>query len=61
ASSGRVFFRPHAHLLISAMARQVADWEIRDDEHRYLLEEAIQGGVAKLLELALRVAELRIG
>ncbi|KAJ6590017.1 hypothetical protein DFH09DRAFT_1140676 [Mycena vulgaris] len=58
ANSGRVFFRPHPHLLIAATARQVADWAVKDDDHRYLLEEAIQGGVGKLLELALRFAGL---
>ncbi|KAJ7645610.1 hypothetical protein DFH06DRAFT_590729 [Mycena polygramma] len=58
ASSGRVFFRPHPHLLIAATARQVADWAVQHDDRRLLLEQAIQGGVSKLLELAIDVAEL---
>ncbi|KAJ7134386.1 hypothetical protein C8R44DRAFT_870029 [Mycena epipterygia] len=58
ANSGRVFFRPHPHLLIAATARQVADWAVRHKDHRYLLEVAIQGGVEKLLELAIDVTEL---
>ncbi|KAJ7134351.1 hypothetical protein C8R44DRAFT_770279 [Mycena epipterygia] len=58
ANSGRVFFRPHPHLLIAATARQVADWAVKHDNHRYLLEVAIHGGVEKLLELAIDVAEL---
>ncbi|KAJ7043876.1 hypothetical protein C8F04DRAFT_1250500 [Mycena alexandri] len=58
ANSGRVFFRPHPHLLIAATARQVADWAVQDDERRFALETAIQGGVDKLLELAINVSEL---
>ncbi|KAJ6512021.1 hypothetical protein C8R47DRAFT_1064694 [Mycena vitilis] len=58
ASSGRVFFRPHPHLLIAATARQVADWAVQHDDRRLLLEQAMQGGVDKLLELAVDVAEL---
>ncbi|KAJ7644323.1 hypothetical protein FB45DRAFT_897535 [Roridomyces roridus] len=58
AQSGRVFFRPHPHLLILATARQVADWAVQADDRRYRLEVAIHGGVDKLLELALDVAQL---
>ncbi|KAJ7725380.1 hypothetical protein B0H16DRAFT_1594772 [Mycena metata] len=58
ANSGRVFFRPHPHLLIAATARQVADWAVQDDERRFVLETAIQGGVDTLLELAINVSEL---
>ncbi|KAJ7857661.1 hypothetical protein B0H14DRAFT_686750 [Mycena olivaceomarginata] len=58
ANSGRVFFRPHPHLLIAATARQLADWAVKEAGHRYLLEVAIQGGVEKLLELAIEVAGL---
>ncbi|KAJ7286093.1 hypothetical protein C8J57DRAFT_1708466 [Mycena rebaudengoi] len=58
ANSGRVFFRPHPHFLIAATARKVADWAVQDDDRRYLLEAAIQGGVDKLLELSLDVATL---
>lgn len=58
ANSGRVFFRPHPHLLIAATARQLADWAVEEADHRYLLEVAIQGGVEKLLELAADVAGL---
>ncbi|KAJ6584690.1 hypothetical protein B0H19DRAFT_1106105 [Mycena capillaripes] len=58
ANSGRVFFRPHPHLLIAATARQVADWAVKHDERRFQLEVAIQGGVDKLLELAIAVSEL---
>ncbi|KAJ7286092.1 hypothetical protein C8J57DRAFT_1461317 [Mycena rebaudengoi] len=60
ANSGRVFFRPHPHFLIAATARKVADWAVQDDDRRYLLEVAIQGGVEKLLELSLDVATLTI-
>ncbi|KAF8208644.1 hypothetical protein K438DRAFT_281041 [Mycena galopus ATCC 62051] len=31
ANSGRVFFRPHPHLLIAATACQVADWAVTKD------------------------------
>ncbi|KAJ7505546.1 hypothetical protein B0H11DRAFT_1979241 [Mycena galericulata] len=58
ANSGRVFFRPHPHFLIAATARQVADWAVEHDDHRYRLELAIQGGVEKLLDLAIDVAGL---
>ncbi|KAJ7481568.1 hypothetical protein FB451DRAFT_1236432 [Mycena latifolia] len=58
AGSGRIFFRPHPHILIAATARQVADWAVQDDDRRYQLELAIHGGVDKLLELALDVAGL---
>jgi hypothetical protein len=58
ANSGRIFFRPHPHLLIAATARQVADWAVKHDDRRFLLEEAIQGGVDKLLKLAIEVSEL---
>ncbi|KAJ7069969.1 hypothetical protein C8F01DRAFT_538956 [Mycena amicta] len=58
ADSGRIFFRPHPHILIAATARQVADWAVQHDEHRFRLEEAIRGGVDKLLELAIDVAGL---
>ncbi|KAJ7094062.1 hypothetical protein B0H15DRAFT_748923, partial [Mycena belliarum] len=58
AQSGRIFFRPHPHILIAATARQVADWAVQADERRYALELAVQGGVEKLLELALYVAGL---
>ncbi|KAJ7505557.1 hypothetical protein B0H11DRAFT_428707 [Mycena galericulata] len=58
ANSGRVFFRPHPHFLIAATARQVADWAVEHDDHRYLLELAIQGGVEKFIDLAIDVAEL---
>ncbi|KAJ7481565.1 hypothetical protein FB451DRAFT_982509, partial [Mycena latifolia] len=37
---------------------QVADWVVQHDNNRYQLELAIQGGVDKLLELALCVAGL---
>ncbi|KAJ7164682.1 hypothetical protein C8R43DRAFT_1061882 [Mycena crocata] len=56
--SGRTFFRPHPHFLLGATARQLADWAVKDDDHRHLLEVAIQGGVDKLLGLALEVATL---
>ncbi|KAJ6497680.1 hypothetical protein C8R45DRAFT_135738 [Mycena sanguinolenta] len=58
AASGRVFFRPHPHLLLAATARQVADWAVAEDHHRYLLEVAIHGGVDQLFELAIDVAGL---
>ncbi|KAF8208776.1 hypothetical protein K438DRAFT_1812863 [Mycena galopus ATCC 62051] len=58
ADSGRVFFRPHPHFLIAATARQLADWAVKEDDRRYLLEVAIQGGVQTLLELAVDVAGL---
>ncbi|KAJ7718107.1 hypothetical protein DFH07DRAFT_860517 [Mycena maculata] len=58
AASGRIFFRPHPHFVIAATARQLGDWAVKHDDHRYLLEVAIQGGVEKLLELAIDVAEL---
>ncbi|KAJ7366686.1 hypothetical protein DFH08DRAFT_173123 [Mycena albidolilacea] len=58
ASSGRVFFRLHPHLLIAATLRQLADWAVEEADHRYLLEVAIQRGVEKLLELAVDVAGL---
>ncbi|KAJ6584686.1 hypothetical protein B0H19DRAFT_1249632 [Mycena capillaripes] len=60
ANSGRIFFRPHPRLLIAATVRQVADWAVKDDERRFQLEMAIQGGVEKLLELAIAVSELTI-
>ncbi|KAJ6620731.1 hypothetical protein B0H10DRAFT_2020314, partial [Mycena sp. CBHHK59/15] len=60
ANSGRVFFRPHPHLLIAATARQVADWAVQSDDRRALLEVAVQGGVEKLLELAIDVAGLTL-
>ncbi|KAJ6497675.1 hypothetical protein C8R45DRAFT_135609 [Mycena sanguinolenta] len=58
AASGRVFFRPHPHLLLAATARQLADWAVAEDHHRYLLEAAIHGGVDQLFELAIDVAGL---
>ncbi|KAJ7704323.1 hypothetical protein B0H17DRAFT_1193570 [Mycena rosella] len=58
ATSGRIFFRPHPHILIAFTARQVADWAVQHDDRRYLLELAIQSGVDELLKLALRVAGL---
>ncbi|KAF7301265.1 hypothetical protein MIND_00691300 [Mycena indigotica] len=58
AESGRIFFRPHPHMLIAATARQLADWAIQHDERRFRLEEAIRGGVDKLLELAIDVVGL---
>ncbi|KAK7063633.1 hypothetical protein R3P38DRAFT_7174 [Favolaschia claudopus] len=58
ANCGRVLFRPHPHLLIAATARQLADWAIKSNNSRYLLEIAVQGGVDNLLQLATDVAEL---
>ncbi|KAJ7202817.1 hypothetical protein GGX14DRAFT_652976 [Mycena pura] len=58
ADSGRIFFRPHPRLLIAATARQVADWAVENDQRCYELEEAIQGGVDKLLELSVAVRRL---
>ncbi|KAJ6466491.1 hypothetical protein C8R45DRAFT_1079695 [Mycena sanguinolenta] len=58
ADSGRIFFRPHPHLLLAATARQLADWAVEEDHHRYRLEVAIHGGVEKLFELAIDVAGL---
>ncbi|KAF7351135.1 hypothetical protein MSAN_01676000 [Mycena sanguinolenta] len=58
ADSGRIFFRPHPHLLLAATARQLADWVVEEEHHRYLLEAAIHGGVEKLFELAIDVAGL---
>ncbi|KAJ7070020.1 hypothetical protein C8F01DRAFT_1246171 [Mycena amicta] len=58
AHSGRIFFRPHPHILIAATARQVADWAVQHNQCRFHLEEAIRGGVDKLLELAIEVAGL---
>ncbi|KAJ6497670.1 hypothetical protein C8R45DRAFT_135397 [Mycena sanguinolenta] len=58
AASGRVFFRPHPHLLLAATARQLADWAVEEDHRRYLLEAAFHGGVDKLFELAIDVVGL---
>ncbi|KAJ6509044.1 hypothetical protein C8R45DRAFT_463599 [Mycena sanguinolenta] len=58
AGSGRIFFRPHPHFLLAATARQLADWAVEENHHRYRLEVAIQGGVEKLFELAIDVAGL---
>ncbi|KAJ7234309.1 hypothetical protein B0H12DRAFT_162361 [Mycena haematopus] len=58
ADSGRIFFRPHPHLLLAAVARQLADWAVEEPRHRYLLEVAIMGGVDKLFELAIDVTGL---
>ncbi|KAF7296469.1 hypothetical protein HMN09_01053400 [Mycena chlorophos] len=58
ANSGRVFFRPHPHLLIAATARELADWAVQANERRFELEEALRGGVDKLLELAIDVVGL---
>nr|GAT59675.1 predicted protein [Mycena chlorophos] len=48
ADSGRIFFRPHPHLLIAATARELANWAVQSNERRYRLEAAISGGVDKL-------------
>ncbi|KAJ7213724.1 hypothetical protein B0H12DRAFT_1242252 [Mycena haematopus] len=58
ADSGRIFFRPHPHLLLAATARQLADWAVEQNHHRYLLELAIHGGVERLFELAIDVSGL---
>ncbi|KAJ6627902.1 hypothetical protein B0H10DRAFT_1940868 [Mycena sp. CBHHK59/15] len=60
ANSGRVFFRPHPHLLIAATARQVADWAVQSGTRRGALETAIQNGMEKLLEFMIDVAELTV-
>ncbi|KAF7296507.1 hypothetical protein HMN09_01057500 [Mycena chlorophos] len=58
ANSGRVFFRPHPHLLIAATARGLADWAVQSHENRARLEESMHGGVNTLLELAIDVVGL---
>ncbi|KAF7296472.1 hypothetical protein HMN09_01053700 [Mycena chlorophos] len=58
ADSGRIFFRPHPHLLIAATARELATWAVQSSDRRYRLEEALSGGVDKLLELAIDVVGL---
>nr|GAT49266.1 predicted protein [Mycena chlorophos] len=58
ANSGRVFFRPHPHLLIAATARELADWAVQSHENRVRLEESMHGGITTLLELAIDVVGL---
>ncbi|KAF7296471.1 NADPH--cytochrome P450 reductase [Mycena chlorophos] len=57
-NSGRVFFRPHPHLLLALTARELADWAVQSPERRFRLEDTIQRGIMALLELAIEVVGL---
>ncbi|KAI9872465.1 MAG: hypothetical protein M1830_001599, partial [Pleopsidium flavum] len=46
------------HLLLTATARQIADWAVQSDERRDQLLEAIKEGPEGLLKLAIKVSRL---
>ncbi len=51
---------PYPHFILTATARQIADWAVQSDERRDQLLKAIKQGPQGLFDLATKVSRLRL-
>ena len=57
---GRPFLRPHPHMLLSGIARQIGNWAVQSDANLNSLWKALDTGNVGLLALGAQVARLSV-
>ncbi|PGH13480.1 hypothetical protein AJ79_03610 [Helicocarpus griseus UAMH5409] len=61
AASAPIFFSPHPYFLVTAIASQLRDWALGNEENTRRLREAFQGGIEGLYEFCLNDRDLNAG
>ncbi|OJD15722.1 hypothetical protein AJ78_04057 [Emergomyces pasteurianus Ep9510] len=61
AASAPTFFSPHPHFLLIAVAPQIRDWALGDEEKSCRLRSAFQGGIEGLYDFCVTDDSLKAG
>ncbi|OAX78112.1 hypothetical protein ACJ72_07581 [Emergomyces africanus] len=61
AASAPTFFSPHPHFLVMAVAPQIRDWALGNEENTRRLRSALQGGIEGLFDFCVNDNSLNAG